>query len=335
MSMQKVVIDISNNQHLVQYLASKLDQLSYTVNLFFDYIITTREGYIPVNKNSVQNGLINTPIITGQIVDYTIKNILNVSYDTEILFETSYLQVFKTLKSKYKQSNLLSNEEEVTKDDYTLLFFANMTGKVKDMFNNLQTATIVKDKVTIPMYERLIDYISENVESSVVRYLNHILTNLLQEQEIIEDSVLEQLESQTQEAIELFESSSGTNLFNPKDYGFLNYEYNIIVQSFIWILSGLLDWLEKDYIEEEDVQYLIKLMYPEKNFFVNLQKITFNDDNDQFHYQNESLISGALFINNFIVSKKAIRLLSSFLVWIVDQNNEDVNNIYRKFSNII
>ena len=72
--MQKVTIDISNNQDIIQYLASKLDQLSYTVNIFFDYIITPREGYVAVNKTSIQNGFINQPIITGQIVDYVIKN---------------------------------------------------------------------------------------------------------------------------------------------------------------------------------------------------------------------------------------------------------------------
>jgi hypothetical protein len=327
MSMQKVTIDISNNQDIIQYLASKLDQLSYTVNIFFDYIITPREGYVAVNKTSIQNGFINQPIITGQIVDYVIKNILNVSYDKEILVDTSYIQVFKLLKSKYKQTNLISQSEEITKDDYTLLFFANMTGKVKDMFDSLQTSTIIKDKIEIPMYGRLLDYISENVETSIIKYLNYILTNILQDQD--------QLNSQTQEAIQLYELVEGTNVIYPKDYGFLNYEYNIIVQSFVWIFCGLLDWLEKDYIEEEDVKYLIRVMYPEKKFSVRLDTLEFNEENDEFHLQNESLINGALFVNNFLVSKKATRMLSALLIWIVEMDKEDINHIYKKFSNII
>jgi len=309
MSMQKIRVDIQDNQDIVNFLTEKLDELSLIVNVFFEYLIIPREGYIQINKTNIKSGMINPPVITGQMIDYVIRNILNVVYDIEVTVESSYLQVFKSLKAKYKTQGTLTTNEEYSSDDYSILFFGHMSGKVNDLFNELQKATTTIDKIEIPVFPKTLPYIDDSVELSIIRYLNYLLMMIYSNDR-----------TELMENIDLYNMKEGSNTFSPRDYGFLDDQSNITLQSFIWILSGLTDWIEKDYIEEEDVKYLIKIMSNIKNIKVG------NEVNEV----QEMNIRNAFFVNNFLISDKATRQLSNYLNLVKDEEH-----LVKKFSVII
>ena len=116
-------------------------------------------------------------------------------------------------------------------------------------------------------------------------------------------------ESSVVESIETYKSKEGSNAFFPKDYKFVDDSDNIIVQSLVWILCGLNDWLEKDTIDEYDINTLAKFLNKKSNI---LEEFIEYENEDEVNIKEKLKI--AMFYNNFFISKNALnKLLEIFI----------------------
>ena len=92
-------------------------------------------------------------------------------------------------------------------------------------------------------------------------------------------------------------------------------------------MCGLNDWLEKDYIEEDDVKYMARIMFG--GLSVDMLDGEINDD-------VKINIKEALFLSDFFTSDKAANLMSKLFSNIKEQNNIDsINKRVKQFSIVI
>jgi len=119
-------------------------------------------------------------------------------------------------------------------------------------------------------------------------------------------------------------NTDGDNISFPKNYNFIDDVDNAITQSFVWLMCGINDWLEKDYIEEEDVKYMIKIMFGDK---VKIGKGSIYEEDVQVN------IKEAMFLSEFYTSESASILMSKLLSNI--KNDETLIKRAYQFSIII
>jgi hypothetical protein len=123
-------------------------------------------------------------------------------------------------------------------------------------------------------------------------------------------------------------NTEGDNVIFPKNYNFNDDDDNIIIQSFVWLMCGLNDWLEKDYIEEDDVKYMARIMFGG----LSVDMLTYGEINDDIKIN----IKEALFLSDFFTSDKAANLMSKLFSNIKEQNNVDtINKRVKQFSIVI
>jgi len=335
---EKSFLDISNNNDVILFLSQKLDELSYSVNTFFEYIVTPRDGYVIVNKTNIKNKIIQRPMITRQIVEYVLRNVLDVVMDLECQLETSYSPVFK----HYIQYSKLSSFADKTVDNYNFLFASQMTPKVQDLFDELDSSLLEDKDNKVPMFKRMLPYVAEDIDVPVLKYLNYLLSTVY-------DNDPDQSQETIKENIAYFKMREGTNTFIPKDYGFMDDYDNVITQSFVWMICGLTDWLEKEFVDVQDVVYMSKIMFPKQ--FEDI-KMNFLTEKKQFYTYEVSLkkkasdpqrklmyklaqkqeeknvtaienLKTALFINNFFVSEKAVELMENIMYFVKNIDDEE------------
>ncbi len=261
-------------EELNDYILIKAKELAYTMCIFFEYMLTPREHYVEIMLSEIK------PNITDQMLSYCIQNILGIVVD----YNTDYTANYdRTL-------NMSENKSEYVINDF---FILNMSETLN---------SVLKEVLKIDGYL----FISSKAMSTFRSYLDHVLNQALLAltDGNINDSVEQYIKDKDIMSI-LHENiiTDGDNVLFPKNYGFNDDEHNIMIQSFIWLLCGLTDWLDKDYIDTVDVTYMFFILYGSTDIG---SKISSNQDPDDI----KSIIKEAMFLNDFYINEKAVNILN-------------------------
>jgi len=270
--------------------------LIYVISTFFNYITIKRDGYISVTSESVDSKLIGKPKLTDTMVKYVIRNILGI----DIIYST--IQIKRVIEFDFFEKLKISliSKEQVEVD------FANHLSKdIQKVLKEVYT----KDDIEL---------ITNGAFNEITQYMNFVFTQF-----IISDS--EELSLDVIKSnIDNWTHRKGDNVFVPIDYKFNNDVYNTMLQSYIWILCGLTDWLEKDTIDETDVITAnIILFYGFKKYFNDKIDIRVTKTTPQYIITMDN-IAGALYNHDFFVSKTALEMLSKNLSNLINQYHTEL-----------
>jgi len=284
-------LNILNNKELTSFVLDWIDELVETCCLFLQYIIKAREGYWRINRENVS--YTGYPSIGGTLINYVIKNILNIEYiktpTINVLINPILTEYLKSRNVDFKNAS----------DLYSIIFSSKMSSDLKikltEIFDGSEIIYL-KDSAYEPFKNFIIYMVNE------VLYSSDDITNF----------------SIVNENIQMYNLKEGSNTFYPKDYGFIQDSDNIITQSFVWIICGLNDWLEKDSIDTEDILTLNKIL--EKNTS-NLFISSYSDEEELFNIKEK--LKNAMFYNNFFISEAALDKLT---IMFINLHNEYLSN---------
>ncbi len=261
-------------EELNDYILLKAKELAYTMGIFFEYILTPREHYVEIMLSTMK------PNITEQMLSYCIQNILGVVIDYNTEYTSNYERIL----------NMSDSKSEYIINDF---FVLNMTETLKDVLGEL---------LKVDGYL----FISLKAMNTFRSYLDHVLNQALLaltdgnieenvEQEIKDKDILSILNDNI--------VTDGDNVLFPKNYGFNDDEHNIMMQTFVWLLCGLTDWLDKDYIDSVDVTYMFFILYGSTDIG---SKISSKQEPDDI----KSIIKETMFLNDFYINEKAVNILN-------------------------
>jgi len=288
---EQLKIDIP--EQLTEYLKGKAKELATVSSLFFEYILLPRDNYVEVTSEM-------KPKITDQMLSYVIQNILGTVIDTSVKYTSNYNTIFKVPE--------INSEFEI--NDF---FISNSSQKLRNTLSYLNPAN--ESIVTEKAMELVKDYLDHHLNMAL---------NILTEGEIENyQSTFNKIKN-INEYLEENLNTDGDNISFPKNYNFIDDVDNAITQSFVWLMCGINDWLEKDYIEEEDVKYMIKIMFGDK---VKIGKGSIYEEDVQVN------IKEAMFLSEFYTSESASILMSKLLSNI--KNDETLIKRAYQFSIII
>jgi hypothetical protein len=268
---EKVKIDVP--EELKDYLKEKAKDVATACCLFFEYILIPRDNYIEVTSEM-------KPKITDQMLSYVIQNILGTIIDTSVKYTTNYEEIFKVPDI---------NSEFAIND----FFIFNSSQKLRNTLSYLNPTneSIITEKAMTLMNE----YLDHQLNLALITLTEGEVDNYQTSFKNIK-SIKNYLEENL--------NTDGDNISFPKNYNFIDDIDNSITQSFVWVLCGLNDWLEKDYVEEDDVKYMMKIMF---NDNVKIGKGSIYEEETQVN------VKEALFLNDFYTSEKASILMSKLL----------------------
>jgi hypothetical protein len=261
-------------EELNDYILLKAKELAYTMGIFFEYILTPREHYVEIMLSEMK------PNITEQMLSYCIQNILGVVVDYNTEYTSNYERIL----------NMSDSKSEYIINDF---FVLNMSETLKD---------VLRELLKVDSYL----FISLKAMNTFRSYLDHVLNQALLaltdgnieenvEQEIKDKDILSILNENI--------VTDGDNVLFPKNYGFNDDEHNIMMQTFVWLLCGLTDWLDKDYIDSVDVTYMFFILYGSTDIG---SKISSKQDPDDI----KSIIKETMFLNDFYINEKAVNILN-------------------------
>ncbi len=283
-------INILTNKNLTRFVLDCIDEMVDNCCLFLNYIIKYREGYWKISAENVK--ITGYPSIGGTLINYVVSNIMNIEYNKQPVINT----IINPILTEYlKQYNL---KYDLDSNLYTLIFENKMSQDLKIKLNDI--------------------YKLDTDETSQVKYLkdssydaiNKFIINMINEILYFNGDVISvEDDSSIIESIELYKSKEGSNTFIPKDYKFIEDNDNIIVQSLVWLLCGLNDWLEKDTIDTFDVTTLPLILDKKTN---TLLKQTSIDPEELYNTKEKLKI--AMFYNNFLISQKALDELTNIFI---------------------
>ncbi len=288
---EQLKIDIP--EQLTEYLKGKAKELATVSSLFFEYILLPRDNYVEVTSEM-------KPKITDQMLSYVIQNILGTVIDTSVKYTSNYNTIFKVPE--------INSEFEI--NDF---FISNSSQKLRNTLSYLNPAN--ESIVTEKAMELVKDYLDHHLNMAL---------NILTEGEIENYQSSFNKIKNINEYLEENLNTDGDNISFPKNYNFIDDVDNAITQSFVWLMCGINDWLEKDYIEEEDVKYMIKIMFGDK---VKIGKGSIYEEDVQVN------IKEAMFLSEFYTSESASILMSKLLSNI--KNDETLIKRAYQFSIII
>jgi hypothetical protein len=220
------------------------------------------------------------PNITEQMLSYCIQNILGVVVDYNTEYTSNYERIL----------NMSDSKSEYIINDF---FVLNMSETLKD---------VLRELLKVDSYL----FISLKAMNTFRSYLDHVLNQALLaltdgnieenvEQEIKDKDILSILNENI--------VTDGDNVLFPKNYGFNDDEHNIMMQTFVWLLCGLTDWLDKDYIDSVDVTYMFFILYGSTDVG---SKISSKQEPDDI----KSIIKETMFLNDFYINEKAVNILN-------------------------
>ena len=278
-------VSILSNVKLTRFILDSLDEMVENCCLFLEYIIKAREGYWKISPANVK--LTGYPMIGGTLINYVIKNIMDIEYVKKPILTAIINPIIVEYLKQYNIDYTLSSEL------YVLMFQHRMSNdlklKIADAFEN-------KD----------VKYLKDSAYDAVNKFIIYMINEILY---INNEVISVDDESSVVESIETYKSKEGSNAFFPKDYKFVDDSDNIIVQSLVWILCGLNDWLEKDTIDEYDINTLAKFLNKKSNI---LEEFIEYENEDEVNIKEKLKI--AMFYNNFFISKNALnKLLEIFI----------------------
>ncbi len=261
-------------EELNDYILLKAKELAYTMGIFFEYILTPREHYVEIMLSEMK------PNITEQMLSYCIQNILGVVVDYNTEYTSNYERIL----------NMSDSKSEYIINDF---FVLNMSETLKD---------VLRELLKVDSYL----FISLKAMNTFRSYLDHVLNQALLaltdgnieenvEQEIKDKDILSILNENI--------VTDGDNVLFPKNYGFNDDEHNIMMQTFVWLLCGLTDWLDKDYIDSVDVTYMFFILYGSTDIG---SKISSKQEPDDI----KSIIKETMFLNDFYINEKSVNILN-------------------------
>jgi hypothetical protein len=258
--------------------------------LFLNYIIKYREGYWKISAENVK--ITGYPSIGGTLINYVVSNIMNIEYNKQPVINT----IINPILTEYlKQFNV---KYDLDSNLYTLIFEHKMSQDLKIKLNDIYK--VDADETSQVKYLKDSSY--DAINKFIINMINEILY-------FNGDVISIEDDSSIIESIELYKSKEGSNTFIPKDYKFIEDNDNIIVQSLVWLLCGLNDWLEKDTIDTFDVTTLPLILDKKTN---TLLKQTSIDPEELYNTKEKLKI--AMFYNNFLISQKALDELSNIFI---------------------
>jgi hypothetical protein len=288
---EQLKIDIP--EQLTEYLKGKAKELANVSSLFFEYILLPRDNYIEITSDM-------KPKITDQMLSYVIQNILGIVVDTSVKYTANYNTIFKVPE--------INSEFEI--NDF---FVANSSQKLRNTLSYLNPTN--ESIVTEKAMELVKEYLDHHLNMALITLTEGEIENYQSYFNKIKN-INEYLEENT--------NTDGDNISFPKNYNFIDDVDNAITQSFVWLMCGMNDWLEKDYVEEDDVKYMIKIMFGDK---VKIGKGSIYEEDVQIN------IKEAMFLSDFYTSEKASILMSKLLSNI--KNDETLIKRAYQFSIII
>jgi hypothetical protein len=259
-------------EQLLKYIKDKGNELAIISCLFFEFILTPRDNYIPITPEM-------KPKITDKMLSYIVQNILGVVVNSDTKYTINF-DVFTVpeLNTQYPVNDI---------------FLSNMSEKLKNTMSYLdvnENKHIITTK-SIGIFKEYIEHVLNEAllvlsEGDMEMEINSIMNKHKNILTYLEDNL----------------TTDGDNTLFPKDFGFIDDTENIIVQTFVWLLCGLNDWLDKDYIEEEDVKYMSKILFSS----LSSDMLNGSKTNEDIKIK----IKSALFLSDFYVSEKAGNLMS-------------------------
>ena len=292
----KEIIELPDE--LLIYVKQRAEDLAKTVLNLFEYILLPRDNYIEITPEM-------RPRINDKMVSYTIQNILGIVVNSNTIYTINYDSTFKvsSINSEYSINDLLiSLMSERLKNTLTFLIPDNSPIITE------QGISIFKIYVEHVLNEALITLSGGDLEMNI----NDIFKTHKNISKYLRESI----------------NTDGDNIIFPKNFNFNDDDDNIIVQSFVWLLCGLNDWLEKDYIDEEDVKYMSKIMFGG----LSAEMLSDTEINEDVKIN----IKEALFLSDFFTSDKAANLMSKLFSNIKENyNNEVISNRVKQFSIVI
>ncbi len=292
----KEIIELPDE--LLSYIKQRGEDLANTVLNLFEYILLPRDNYIEITPEM-------RPRINDKMVSYAIQNILGVVVNSNTTYTINYDNAFKvsSINSEYSINDLfVSLMSERLKNTLTFLIPDNSPILTE------QGITVFKIYIEHVLNEALIVLSDGFLEMNI----NDIFKNHKNIAEHLSENI----------------NTDGDNVIFPKNFNFNDDDDNIIVQTFVWLMCGLNDWLEKDYIEEEDVKYMAKIIFRGLSADM-LSDAEVNDD-------VKINIKEALFLSDFFTSDKAANLMSKLFSNIKENyNNEVISKRVKQFSIVI
>jgi hypothetical protein len=292
----KEIIELPDE--LLTYVKEKATDLANASLLLFEYILVPRNNYVEVTPEM-------RPRITDKIISYTIQNILGVLANPESKYTINFDNAFKvsSINSEYSINDL---------------FISLMSERLRNTLSFL-----------IPDNSSVID---EKGISVFKLYVEHVLNEALYtlSEGNLDMNINDILKKHKNIAEYLIENTitEGDNVIYPKSYGFNNDDDNVIVQSFVWLMCGLNDWLDKDYIDEDDVKYMSKIMFSG----LSSDMLSSEEVSDDVKVN----IKEALFLSDFFTSDKAANLMSKLFSNIKENyNNDNYSKRVKQFSIVI
>ncbi len=261
-------------EELSDYILLKSKELAYTMCTFFEYIISPREHYIEINLSEMK------PHITEQMLSYCIQNILGIVVDFDTKYTADYDRILKMGESN----------SEYTINDF---FVLNMSD---DLNSVLQPLLRTEGYL----------FVSSNAMNAFRSYLDHTLKQALIA--LTNGNISETIEQdiKDKDIITILQDNivtDGDNILFPKNYGFNDDEHNVMIQSFIWLLCGLTDWLDKDYIDSVDITYMFLILFGSRDIGSAISSKKEPDD-------IKTTIKEAMFLNDFYINEKAVNMLN-------------------------
>jgi len=286
-NLQNLLTNLQSNKILSSAITKEYQFLIYTSATFLNYILVPREGYIVVSDESVKSGYTSKPKLTETMVRYIIRNILGINTYVDSQFDFS--------------SDL---ENIFTRQDILINFSKHLTP---------DTQKIIKD---IYSQEELGDIVSKGAYVGIYNYLSLILNKFINSSEVNDEQI--------EENINAWASKEGDNVANPIDYGFKHDINNEILQSFIWIICGLTDWLEKDTIKTDDVIYACKILFHDHtDFYDKILKKSIDKNTDEYIVTYD-ILAGSLYKNDFFASPSAISRFTTAFINLMNADSDEV-----------
>ncbi len=290
--MEKTIYKVENI-NLIDFLCDKLEDLITTCCFFFEYLIIPREGYLIISKENVEVEQVSPPIIGGTLINYVISNILGHSYN-----KFPYYSIYT--------SSII--DEYLKRQGVDI---SNLYNKYSSMFENklsLETKLKINEILkSIEDKEKPIEYIKESSYLPIDNYIIWLTSTIIESPENINDN------DTIVKNIEYFNNIEGSNNFYPKDYNFYENDHNILTQTFIWILCGLNDWLEKNIITYTDIIFLNKILTPIEDKIIADKNLS-NINKDDFYNYTKQNLKAAIFSNDFFISDKAIEKITNLFI---------------------
>jgi hypothetical protein len=273
-------------EQLSKYIKDKGNDLANIACNFFEFILIPRDNYLPITPEM-------KPQINDKMLSYIIQNILGVVINSDTKYTIDFRSFFVPgIDTEYPINDLfLSNMSEKLINTMSYLNVEN-----KPIISQ-QAMALFKEYIEHILNEALLVLTEGDMDIKDIFKKNNI-------SKILNENII----------------TDGDNTLFPKDFGFIDDTDNIIIQTFVWVLCGLNDWLDKDYIEEEDIKYMSKILF----FGLSNDMLKQTETNEDLKIK----IKSALFLSDFYVSEKAANLMSKLFSNI--KENYDFNTVGKR-----